>query len=308
VQALVETCDRKHDEPMGLIQAVDFKKHWKIHPSLLHWLKITQNSNPVLDELKSPGPLHLSRWRYPFNRIAISKGFKFFIIISVLWHLGITVWELILRIQDLNEKQDEQMCDQQSEFTFAILNLIFIVIYSIECFIKMIGLGCKLYFCGSDSKWNYLDIFILFVTALDVIMGFLPCNTSTLIVVEVIGLIKLLKLLRAVRFLKLITLGTFNIFCLQRINEKLFLGYDIAKGLVTGIEETLKLIPYITSNSKIVAFLKTSLERERLETIKLLGLLQKEHPGIAVAVKTRHASRAVLNQMLMTLRELKSDG
>jgi len=39
-----------------------------------------------------------------------------------------------------------------------------------------------------------------------------------------------------------------------------------------------------------------------------MGLLQKEHPGIAIAVKTRHASRAVLNQMKDCLFELKEDG
>ena len=38
------------------------------------------------------------------------------------------------------------------------------------------------------------------------------------------------------------------------------------------------------------------------------GMLQKGHPGIAIAVKTRHASRAVLNQMKNALTELKEDG
>ena len=39
-----------------------------------------------------------------------------------------------------------------------------------------------------------------------------------------------------------------------------------------------------------------------------IGMLQKGHPGIAIAVKTRHASRTVLNQMRETLLELKEDG
>jgi len=38
------------------------------------------------------------------------------------------------------------------------------------------------------------------------------------------------------------------------------------------------------------------------------GLLQKDHPGIVIAVKTRHASRAILNQMRQALIELKEDG
>lgn len=42
--------------------------------------------------------------------------------------------------------------------------------------------------------------------------------------------------------------------------------------------------------------------------ISLPGMLQKSHPGIAIAIKTRHASRSVLNQMKATLFELRSDG
>lgn len=41
---------------------------------------------------------------------------------------------------------------------------------------------------------------------------------------------------------------------------------------------------------------------------KIPGLLQKDHPGIAIAIKTRHANRAVLNQMRSALSELKEDG
>jgi len=39
-----------------------------------------------------------------------------------------------------------------------------------------------------------------------------------------------------------------------------------------------------------------------------LGMLQKERPGIAIAVKTRHASRSILNQMGSALNDLKADG
>lgn len=37
-------------------------------------------------------------------------------------------------------------------------------------------------------------------------------------------------------------------------------------------------------------------------------MLQKDHPGIAIAIKTRHASRSVLNQMKSMLMELRQDG
>lgn len=45
-----------------------------------------------------------------------------------------------------------------------------------------------------------------------------------------------------------------------------------------------------------------------MRNLEIAGLLQKAHPMIAIGVKTRHASRAVLNQMRDTLSELKDDG
>ena len=38
------------------------------------------------------------------------------------------------------------------------------------------------------------------------------------------------------------------------------------------------------------------------------GLLQRQHPGIAISVKTRQAIRSVLNNARDTLYELRSNG
>ena len=40
----------------------------------------------------------------------------------------------------------------------------------------------------------------------------------------------------------------------------------------------------------------------------MIGLLQREHPGIAISVKTRQATRSVLNNALDTLSQLRSTG
>ena len=41
---------------------------------------------------------------------------------------------------------------------------------------------------------------------------------------------------------------------------------------------------------------------------KIAALLQKSNPGVAVAVKTRQATRTVLNKIIETLDRLKEDG
>ena len=117
----------------------------------------------------------------------------------------------------------------------------------------------------------------------------------------------------------------------KRINEQLFLGYDVGKGFVTAVDDVIKFLPQMIPYPKILHRLRTALEHERLQTVREMGMhqrrscevlnsiyficklfntgmLQKGHPAIAIAVKTRHASRAVLNQMREALVELKEDG
>ncbi|CAG7837079.1 unnamed protein product [Allacma fusca] len=93
-----------------------------------------------------------------------------------------------------------------------------------------------------------------------------------------------------------------------QISKQLFLGYDIAQGLTLALEDVIHFLPQIISHPQILKELKASLERERLETIREMGLFQKERPGIAIAHKTRFACRAVLNQMQETLETIKEDG
>ena len=45
-----------------------------------------------------------------------------------------------------------------------------------------------------------------------------------------------------------------------------------------------------------------------VQIISLAGFLQREHPGIAISVKTRQATRSVLNNLLDTLAQLRSNG
>lgn len=64
----------------------------------------------------------------------------------------------------------------------------------------------------------------------------------------------------------------------------------------------------MTSHEKVVWKFQTVLYTDRLQTVKELALLQHDHSGVVAAVKTRHASRAICNQMRDELHSLKEDG
>lgn len=94
----------------------------------------------------------------------------------------------------------------------------------------------------------------------------------------------------------------------SRINDRLFLGYDIGRGYVQAMEDTLKFLPQMTPHEKVAWKFQTVLYTDRLQTVKELALLQQLHSGVVAAVKTRHASRAICNQMRDELLSLKEDG
>jgi len=118
-----------------------------------------------------------------------------------------------------------------------------------------------------------------------------------------------------------------------RINAELFMGYDVGKGYIQALEDALRFLPHMIESKRISKKFKSVLNKDRLATTKELGLLQLDHPGIGkyithdfenskpiyllfesllsqsvIAVKTRHASRSICNQMRADLEGLKLDG
>jgi len=56
-----------------------------------------------------------------------------------------------------------------------------------------------------------------------------------------------------------------------RINVQLFLGYDIGKGLATGIDDVGKFLPQMIEHQKILTRFRNVLEEQRLVVVKELG-------------------------------------
>ena len=93
------------------------------------------------------------------------------------------------------------------------------------------------------------------------------------------------------------------------INRQLRFGYDIGRGFVVGEDELLQRFDRISQvHEPIAEELKLRVEETRLEVIKSLGLIRKEHPGIALSVKTHHATRSVLNHCEDVLKQVMNNG
>ncbi len=185
----------------------------------------------------------------------------------------------------------------------------------------MSGLGFGEYMA---SKWNLLDVVILIIALVEVILSgtylkeelALAKDSGTLGRTESSQEADLLKFVRFIRIIRVLRIFRFfkplipliMKFLNEKVNKKLFLGYDLGKGFVTAVDDVQKFLPQIIEQPRVLLKFRIALESLRIEVVREMGLLQKEHPGIALAVKTRHASRAVLNQMRESLMEMKEDG
>ena len=93
------------------------------------------------------------------------------------------------------------------------------------------------------------------------------------------------------------------------VNRRLRFGYDIGRGFVVGEEELLQRSDRIKLVHKEVAEeLIKRVEANRLEVIRSMGLIRKEHPGVALSVKTHQATRSVLNHCQEVVKQILSNG
>ncbi|XP_065070787.1 sperm-specific sodium:proton exchanger-like [Rhopilema esculentum] len=158
--------------------------------------------------------------------------------------------------------------------------------------------------------WNLLDLFIVFLSAVDIVLDIVAAGSMGGFSPSVLKVAKIFRVLRMGRVLKLIKSLIPKLIDLvnDRINKQLSFGYDIGKGFVIAEEDVMKMIDQLVVDEKIMKDLKMRSEKNRLDIIRSLGLLQREHPGIAISVKTRQGTRSVLNNALDTLAQLRSNG
>ncbi|CAG7734240.1 unnamed protein product [Allacma fusca] len=294
VLQLVNIASEAEDKPFRLVEAHDLRKFWHIE-GCLPWVKNTfAKAFGLESEIFPRRPRNIFRRGMWF--LATRTWFEAVIILVIFVQMILAIWETAYVFREKKGNSD------QYEHVFLGLSVFFNVFYVIEALIKIIGRGPRDYFC--EHKLNWLDIAVIFLGIAEIYLYSLKVDQQSALI-----FVKVFRVARAVRLLKpLVLVPRFIPLLDRKIHTKLFLGYDIGKGFVTAVDDVIKFLPQMVDHPKVLQKLKHALMRERLETVREMGIMEKENPGIAIAVKTRHASRAVLNQMRENLMELKADG
>ncbi|XP_033751585.1 sodium/hydrogen exchanger 10-like isoform X2 [Pecten maximus] len=191
-------------------------------------------------------------------------------------------------------------------FIFRIINVIYLSFYIIEALVVIL-VQKKQYL---SNCWHNFCLSIIFIGIIDVILSFaLPSvygesNNLTNIVITVFICLRIVRIFRLLEpTMPLIMSLVKNV-----ISQHLSYGYDVGRGYVAGEEEVRKLVDHMVDQKEISKTLKQVSDNGRLDVIRCLGMLQKQHPDIALSIKTRQAVRSVLNNLRDGIHELLSDG
>ncbi|XP_051885654.1 sodium/hydrogen exchanger 10-like [Pristis pectinata] len=223
------------------------------------------------------------------HRMVFSNAFECFMYLVIL----LNVFPIILEyIPDINLYHALEL---------RSTNYVFFVIYVTEAIMKILAVR-KVYIF---DHWNQFDLFIITLAAADIIIDHLFDRSEHK--VRTVRIFRLIRLARVLRLLK-IMLPTFIHLLNKQINKQLCFGYDIGKGYVVGEEDVAHLIDHISDQKVISQQLRNIVQRNHQDAIKELGLLQRDHPEIAISVKTRQAVRTVLNSARDTVHALMSGG
>jgi sodium/hydrogen exchanger 10/11 len=84
--------------------------------------------------------------------------------------------------------------------------------------------------------------------------------------------------------------------------------YELGKSYAAGEAEILDMLPHMIDNKVIREEVKQKSEKDKVLVTKLLGLVQKEKPWIAITVKTKQAIRTILNSMREAIYQLRMAG
>ena len=325
VRTLVGSTEVAADMEGAFLSIDELRKSWEVR-GVFAWMRQrleTVARSTEMDEEEYDLP-HAS-WRQGiYRRVVNTTWFEVLVYTVILFNMVVMILELTMF--DKMEKADDPEYHARIEtdhkgsthrglelFRFSV-NIFFFIFYVAEAVLKILGLG----FCNYwRTHWNKLDFAVVLLS-----LGDITFEVCSLIIREgidekfkiispaILRNIRFLRLFRFTRVLRLIKPMVPKImdFLNGQINHRLSLGYDIGKGYVVGEEEVSKYINHMVDHKQILESLKRLSDDSRLMVIRDLGMLQREHPGIAIAVKTRQAVRTVLNNVRETITELKEGG
>ncbi|XP_053385039.1 sodium/hydrogen exchanger 10-like isoform X1 [Mercenaria mercenaria] len=289
---LQECTEVAADHKGKFIDIEDVKKSWEM-PSVYPKLKrmIKRSIAKTVVDIDKDSKL------WPLFRMERHKAF-YIVVYSVI------ILDMINAAFAITSEYHEHFFAQKN--VFRSINLVFVILYIVEFLLKVV-VQKKAYL---TNTWHILCILIIVIGVADVIQSFiLPAIYGELHgSVHVVSLVFIiLRTIRAVRLLEP-TMPYFLTFVKTRMSQHLSYGFDVGRGFVAGEEEVRKLVDHMSDHKDIAKSLKQMSDNSRLDVIRCLGMLSKQHPDIALSIKTRQAIRSVLNQLRDGIHELLTDG
>ncbi|XP_048585520.1 sodium/hydrogen exchanger 10 isoform X2 [Nematostella vectensis] len=293
VQALTHLADEASDEANKIIEAEDLTAYWRIPPYL----------QKVRDKLESIRHLKASD-AIPPPKTPVQL-FMYKVAAHVMFDAtmnGLILLNVIPIIFELEADDNASYLP-----TLKIINYLYVTLYTMETIWKIVAF--RIYYF--KAYWNLLDLFIVALSFIDIIIDQAASSSDdTSFSSTFLKTARIFRVLRMGRLLRLIKSVVPKIidFVNNIVNRKLSFGYDVGKGYIVAEEEVNKLIDHMVVDKRISRDLKSRSDQNRLEVVKSLGMLQREHPGIAISVKTRQATRTVLNNARDVINELRGGG
>ncbi|XP_067045427.1 sperm-specific sodium:proton exchanger-like [Acropora muricata] len=292
VQALINLADTAMDEEESFIEMDDLKPYWRVPP-------ILEKVKDKLEQLKHQKPAE----RIPPPTIRV-LSFMYTVAVHVSFDIVMNVLIIINMVPIILELAS----DDDAPFMPILnkINYFYCSLYVTEAIWKMMAFR-RYYF---KDYWNLLDLFIVILSIVDIVIdlsvdqatgGFSPS------ILKVAKVFRVLRMGRVLRLFKTVLPKVID-FVNDIINHQLSFGYDVGKGYIIAEEEVIKLIDHMVVDKRIARDLKQRSEQNRLNVVRSLGMLQREHPGIAISVKTRQAIRTILNNARDVIHELKGGG
>ncbi|XP_069821384.1 sperm-specific sodium:proton exchanger-like isoform X2 [Dendropsophus ebraccatus] len=284
-KTLVSAAESLVDSTGKFMDIDEVKRFWEAKGFLVFLKKhIEQWVYDIQEErVKSPRSKYLKLC----YRLVLNHLFDYVVYVTILVNIFPVVIDFIPHMSEMYAVE------------LNILNVGFLLLYSCEAIMKVLALR-RAYI---HNYWNVFDCFLL-------IMGLVEMLVDNIISGERLKSLKtlrFLRLLRALRLIKIVMPSVLNILN-RKLNKQLSFGYDIAMGLVASEEDVKNLTEQISDQEIITKKLHTILERNRQQSLKELGFLQKDHPDLVTAVKTKQAIRTILNSARETLSNLISGG
>ena len=94
----------------------------------------------------------------------------------------------------------------------------------------------------------------------------------------------------------------------KRMLLQLQLGYDVGKAYVYGKEDIYQTTGEFLVQSTTLEDIRKELQSSRIQLMRELATVQKQHPGIVVSVKSQEACRRILHVAKETVNQLQRNG